>query len=320
MRDLLDEPAETWERERRADGRERLGRRAPRAIRDSDGEWPTGRWTASTWTLLLLVAFGIPEGHPAGARADRGSPRTGSCRRGVDGDFAPETRGSLPSRLLARARRPLPPGGSTASAAREAVLSAQCDDGGWNCRSATTRTRVHSSFHTTFNVLENLRIAARAGIAPAPRSAAAEAGRSSSCSAHRLYRSDHTGEVISERFTELTYPWHWHYTVPARPRLREADPRDLRSSGSPTHRPAARAAQAERALAAAEAHPRHASRRDGEARHRQPLEHPTSASRAAAAKQPLPKLRPPRRRRKPSSSVQTRPTPQPRRSSARRSS
>jgi hypothetical protein len=30
---------------------------------------------------------------------------------------------------------------------------------------------------------------------------------------HRLYRSDKTGEVISERFTHLTYPWHWHYTV-----------------------------------------------------------------------------------------------------------
>ena len=31
--------------------------------------------------------------------------------------------------------------------------------------------------------------------------------------AHRLYRSDRTGEVISARFTDLTYPWHWHYTV-----------------------------------------------------------------------------------------------------------
>ena len=31
--------------------------------------------------------------------------------------------------------------------------------------------------------------------------------------AHRLYRSDKTGEVISERFPRLTYPWHWHYTV-----------------------------------------------------------------------------------------------------------
>ena len=31
--------------------------------------------------------------------------------------------------------------------------------------------------------------------------------------AHRLYRSDKTGDVITERFTHLTYPWHWHYTV-----------------------------------------------------------------------------------------------------------
>jgi hypothetical protein len=30
---------------------------------------------------------------------------------------------------------------------------------------------------------------------------------------HRLYRSDKTGEVITERFTHLTHPWHWHYTV-----------------------------------------------------------------------------------------------------------
>jgi hypothetical protein len=31
--------------------------------------------------------------------------------------------------------------------------------------------------------------------------------------AHELYRSDRTGEVITDRFTHLTYPWHWHYTV-----------------------------------------------------------------------------------------------------------
>ena len=30
--------------------------------------------------------------------------------------------------------------------------------------------------------------------------------------AHRLYRSDRTGEPISDRFIHLTYPWHWHYT------------------------------------------------------------------------------------------------------------
>src|SRR5918994_6186292 len=65
MRELLDEPAEAWGRERSltVEGgwvAELLARQGP------DGEWPAGRWTASTWTLLLLVALGIPEGHPAG--------------------------------------------------------------------------------------------------------------------------------------------------------------------------------------------------------------------------------------------------------------
>jgi hypothetical protein len=30
---------------------------------------------------------------------------------------------------------------------------------------------------------------------------------------HQLYRSDNSGEVIDERFTHLTYPSHWHYTM-----------------------------------------------------------------------------------------------------------
>ena len=66
--------------------------------------------------------------------------------------------------------------------------------------------RTHSSFNTTFNVLENLRIA---GV----EYGAAEQRALEFILAHRLYRSDKTGEVISDRFTHLTYPWHWHYTV-----------------------------------------------------------------------------------------------------------
>jgi hypothetical protein len=31
--------------------------------------------------------------------------------------------------------------------------------------------------------------------------------------AHRLYRSDRTGEIIHERLTYLTFPSYWRYTV-----------------------------------------------------------------------------------------------------------
>ena len=119
----------------------------------------------------------------------------------------------------------------------DAVLSAQFEDGGWNCHMRNYPNRVHSSFHTTFNVLENLRIATVRGIVPKQRFAAAEARAVELLLEHRLYRSDRTGEVISERFTQLTYPWHWHYTflrgldylrlTPAVSDRRLADPIDL---------------------------------------------------------------------------------------------
>ena len=70
----------------------------------------------------------------------------------------------------------------------------------------------HSSFHTTFNVLENLRIAATRGIVEQLAFRDAESRAAEFMLSHRLYRSDRTGEVISERFTDLTYPWHRHYT------------------------------------------------------------------------------------------------------------
>ena len=95
----------------------------------------------------------------------------------------------------------------------EAVLSAQFEDGGWNCHMRNYPQRRHSSFHTTFNVLENLRIATERGAVPKKAFRAAEARAVEFMLAHRLYRSDKTGEVISERFTHLTYPWHWHYAV-----------------------------------------------------------------------------------------------------------
>ena len=236
MRDLLDEPAEVWERERRRDGEARLGRRVARA--------PGRRRRVAGGTLdgLHLDAAAARRARdprrPSGAGVRRSSDfSTGSCPAGA----------SVES-LLKRVdlchlgfwlglgahfvdddpRLPL---------LGEAVLSAQFEDGGWNCHMRNYPSRVHSSFHTTFNVLENLRIATARGIVPKRRFAAAEARAVELLLEHRLYRSDRTGEVISERFTQLTYPWHWHYTflrgldylrlTPAVSDQRLADPIDL---------------------------------------------------------------------------------------------
>ena len=60
MRDLLDEPAETGS-ESGAHASRPAGSQSCSRTRGADGEWPKGRWTASTWTLLLLVASGCPK-------------------------------------------------------------------------------------------------------------------------------------------------------------------------------------------------------------------------------------------------------------------
>src|SRR5262249_31172859 len=87
----------------------------------------------------------------------------------------------------------------------EAVLAAPLADGRLERRARVKPVR-HSSFHTTFNVLEGLRIARDRGVVAGPIFAESEARTLEFMLDHRLYRSDRTGEVVEERFTHLTYP------------------------------------------------------------------------------------------------------------------
>jgi hypothetical protein len=161
----------------------------------------------------LLVAFGLPQGHPS-ARA----PLEGLLDR-----FMPPGEDVDQAFLLRRVDlchlgfwlglgAHFLPGDPRLRPLGEAVLSAQFDDGGWNCQMRNYPERRHSSFHTTFNVLENLRIGLAQGVVDEEAFREAEDRATELMLEHRLYRSDKTGEVISERFTHLTYPWHWHYT------------------------------------------------------------------------------------------------------------
>jgi hypothetical protein len=213
MRDLLDSPRDVWEQERARTvtegwAAEMLSRR------DANNEWPAGRWTDSTWALLLLVALGIPEREPVAPPSfARMVDRFVPPGEEVDGAFLLKRVDlchlafwlGLATYFLDPADPRLPP-------LAEAILSAQFADGGWNCHVRNHPHRTHSSFHTTFNVLENLRIAADHGVVSPAAFRRAEARAIELLLKHRLYRSDHTGDVISDRFTQLTYPWHWHYT------------------------------------------------------------------------------------------------------------
>jgi hypothetical protein len=171
MRDVLDEPAATWQAERArtvetgwvADLLAHQGR---------DGEWPKGRWTASTWTLLLLIACGLPEDDPsARVPLERLLDRFMPPGADVDGAFMLKRVDlchlgfwlGLGAHFLNGDPR-LPP-------LAQAVLSAQFDDGGWNCQ-----MRNHPTCSRTFgsHPLEEWR--------RGKRSATPRRERSSSCS------------------------------------------------------------------------------------------------------------------------------------------
>jgi hypothetical protein len=213
MRDLLDEPAAVWQRERRRTAE--TGWAAELLAHEgADGEWPKGRWTASTWTLLLLIALGLPEDHPsARAPVERLLDRFMPPGEDVDGAFLLKRVDLCHLGFWLGLGAYLLDGDARLGPLGQAVLGAQLDDGGWNCQVRNKPATRHSSFHTTFNVLENLRIAAARGATSDRAFREAEGRAAGFMLEHRLYRSDKTGEVISERFTHLTYPWHWHYTV-----------------------------------------------------------------------------------------------------------
>jgi hypothetical protein len=282
LRDLLDTPAREWEAERARTVEEGWVAELLRRQGD-DGEWPEGRWTASTWTLLLLMACGVPEGHPS-ARAP--------IKR-LLGRFMPPGEDVDPAFLLRRVdlchlgfwlglAAYFLPGDTRLRPLAEAVVSAQYEDGGWNCQMRTYPNRLHSSFNTTFNVLENLRIAAKRGVAPEGAFKTAETQAIEFMLAHRLYRSeDRRGNHRTLRAPHVSVALALHRAARARlPATNACDPRRAARRSDP---PAARAASAQRPLAAAEAHPRNAPRRDGEARRREPVEHASRAPRAAPA-------------------------------------
>ncbi len=213
MRDLLDAPQAEWQAERaripnEGWGREFLSHQA------EDGSWPRARWTGTLWTLTFLVETGIPPGDErflrgfelvVGGLLPKGEAATAEyllknmdqCHLGfwlrIGAYFCP-----------ADARLPLLAG---------TLLGAQMADGGWNCRTRTDPKARHSSFHTTFNVLEGIREAAGAGIIEETTFREAEARAIEFMLQHRLYRSDKTGNVVQHRFLELAYPSYWHYNV-----------------------------------------------------------------------------------------------------------
>lgn len=219
MRDLQGVPAERWLAEQRRTLHEGWGVQLL-ALQAQDGSWGGGiyspKWISTTYTLLALCAIGIPRDHQPAQRAaalvlDEQLGR--SCDEAFLRNLAACDRCIVGMNLLIAAYFGIRD--ARMDAIVENLLTELMPDGAWNCRRQRRPKPHHSSFHTTFNVLEGLREWLETTPTHALRNEVLKAEQRALefMLEHRLFRSDKTGEIITSKFTLLSYPHRWHYNV-----------------------------------------------------------------------------------------------------------
>ena len=218
LRDLLGAPEQDWKAERQRTLQEGWGAQFL-ARQDADGRWSGGiyspKWISTTYTLLTLCSIGIPpDCAPArhGAELVVGAILGETCNAAFYKNLAACDRCVVG--LMLRIGVYFGIDAERIEAMAGNLLNEMMPDGGWNCRRARRPKPEHSSFHTTFNVLEGLREYIEAGGGKQHTAAlAAEQSTLEMMLQHRLFKSHHTGEVIDPKFTLLSFPPQWHYDV-----------------------------------------------------------------------------------------------------------
>lgn len=171
-------------------------------------------WTATTWSLVLLRAFGLDPGSAAARRA------VGLVRENVQWEhdaepfFAGEVEPCINGRTVALGAYF---GVDVAPVVRR-LLGEQMADGGWNCEQENGSVR--GSFHTTIDVLEGLLEYERAAGA-APELTTARLRGQEYLLERRMFRRLSTGEPVGQdrktsapaAWTQFSYPTFWHYDV-----------------------------------------------------------------------------------------------------------
>lgn len=219
MRDLLDLPETEWQAERQRTLQEGWGRRYL-DLQAEDDTWGGGiyspKWVSTTYTLLTLCAIGLPHDHPPAVRAAElvlERELGGECDEKFLRNLAAMDRCIVGMDLQLAAYFGLR--GARMQAMVENLLGELMPDGAWNCRKHRQPRPHHSSFHTTFNVLEGLREWLEITPEQPLRTQVLEAEQQALhfVLQHRLYKSDKSGEVIHHNFTMLSYPHRWYYNV-----------------------------------------------------------------------------------------------------------
>ncbi len=210
MRDLLDSPADEVANERGKVAVEGWGARLL-ALQDPDtGLWGGGTFaplfTSTFFTLKLLHDLGLD---PDSEQARRAIPRVRDARWDYDRNmrfFEGEVEPCINGRVVTIGAY----FGEDVRGVVDRLLGEQMADGGWNCEQENGSVR--GSFDTSISVLEGLLEYERAIGPQADVTAARQRGETYLLDRH-LFRRQSTGEVVTPRFLQFSFPTYWFYDV-----------------------------------------------------------------------------------------------------------
>ncbi len=172
------------------------------------------KWTSTHYTLLDLRWLCVPPDHPPLRRAVERAARE---EKGEDGGINPARSVRVSdvciNGMFLNYAAYFGLAEELLGSVIDFVLSQHMPDGGFNCRKNRTGCR-HSSMHSTISVLEGVQSCLDNGYAHrrSELEAVAASGRAFLL-AHRLFRSDRTGEVIHPGMTALPFPFRWKYSL-----------------------------------------------------------------------------------------------------------
>jgi hypothetical protein len=188
------------------------------SLRRSDGHWGRAyyqpKWTSTHYTLLDLKNLAIL---PFTEPVQRTIEIVLENEKGADGGINPSAKIKQSDVCLNgmflnvasyfRAEE------QALRSVVDFILSQQLDDGGFNCQFNRSGA-VHSSLHSTLSVIEGINEYARNGYTYRLRAfRGAERESREFILRHRLFRSDHSGEVIDKKMLMLSYPSRWRYDI-----------------------------------------------------------------------------------------------------------
>jgi len=186
--------------------------------RQPEGHWGRGfyqtKWISSHYTLLDLKHLGITPEHP---QIRESIHHILAHHKSADGGVNPAktiqaSEVCVNGMFLNYAcyfRMPAEPLQSIV----DFLIGVQMPDGGFNCES-NQHGAAHSSLHSTISVLEGIAEYLANGYAYRAAELNVIAGQAQEfILLHRLFRSDHTGEIIHPRFLMLSYPSRWFYDI-----------------------------------------------------------------------------------------------------------